>query len=142
MADCFFCRIAAGREKAHLVHEDQEVVAFLDRFPIRPGHVQIVPRAHHPYFDDLPPELAARIVGLGQTIAKSLKRLEGVERVGFLFSGGDIAHVHAHVVPLHEKTDLTSRRYIAERDLTFGPMRRARDADLFAMSRRLRDALG
>ena len=41
------------------------------------------------------------------------------ERVGFQYSGGDLPHAHAHVIPLHEKTDLTSRRYIAEEQLTF-----------------------
>ena len=124
--------------KAHVVQEDEHVLAFLDNFPIRPGHVQIIPRAHYPYFDDLPPELAARIVAVGQRLAKGLKSLEGVERVGFLFSGGDIAHVHAHVVPFHAKTDITSRRYIAERDLTFRALPRASDAELGAFARRLR----
>ena len=34
------------------------------------------------------------------------------DRVAFLFTGGDVAHVHAHVVPMQEKTDITSARYI------------------------------
>jgi histidine triad (HIT) family protein len=29
-------------------------VAFLDRGPIRTGHVQIIPRDHFPYFDEAP----------------------------------------------------------------------------------------
>jgi len=49
---------------------------------------------------------------LGQRIAKSQKKIYSVERVGFVYTGGDIAHVHAHVVPLYEKTDITSLKYI------------------------------
>jgi histidine triad (HIT) family protein len=128
--DCPFCRIAERRLKAHVVYEDDRLVAFLDRGPIRPGHTQIMAKAHFPYFDEAPTDLVAAIVALGQRLATAMKRLYGVPRVAFLFSGGDIAHVHAHVVPMHEKTDITSRRYIVEDAITFRDMPRASDSEL------------
>ena len=73
-----------------------------------------MPKAHFPYFDDLPGELASSIVLLGQRLATAMKRLYDVQRAAFLFTGGDVAHVHAHVVPIHCGTDITSRRYIAK----------------------------
>ena len=73
-----------------------------------------MPKAHFPYFDDLPGDLASSIVVLGQKLATAMKRLYAVQRAAFLFTGGDVAHVHAHVVPMHRRTDITSRRYIAE----------------------------
>src|SRR5690606_12143104 len=100
---CIFCEIAAGRIPATIVAESDRLVAFLDIRPIRPGHVLIVPRDHYAYFDDLPPDLAADVLQLGQRLAKAMKRAYGVERAGFLFTGTDVAHVHAHVVPMHEK---------------------------------------
>ena len=54
MTDCLFCRIAAGALPAHIVHQDDEVVAFLDLHPIRPGHTLVIPRAHHVWFEDIP----------------------------------------------------------------------------------------
>ena len=45
-----------------------------------------------------------------------MKEVYQVERVAFLFTGGDVPHVHAHVVPMHEKTDITSARYIVNLD--------------------------
>lgn len=119
MDDCTFCKIASGEYSSYRIHEDADLIAFLDKGPIRPGHVQIIPHIHHPYFDDLPVELAGRIVALGQTIAKAMKKLYEVPRVGFVFTGNDIAHVHAHLIPLHLSTDVTSRQYITDRDLTF-----------------------
>jgi len=118
-AGCLFCRILRDEIPSHRVYEDEALVAFLDVAPIRPGHTQIVPRAHHAVFDELPADLAARAVQLGQRLARAQKRRYGVKRVGFLFSGGDVAHAHAHVVPMVAPTDLTSRRYIAEERLTF-----------------------
>lgn len=62
---CLFCRIGRGEIPAHVIHEDDQVLAFLDIGPIRTGHVQIIPRAHHPYFEELPEGLAATIMVLG-----------------------------------------------------------------------------
>ena len=108
---CLFCRIVAAEVPACVIYEDEEVVAFLDILPIRPGHAQIVPRRHYDFFDDLPASLLARIGETAQRLAKAMKPLYGVARVGFAFTGGDVAHAHAHVIPLVEATDLTSLRY-------------------------------
>jgi histidine triad (HIT) family protein len=141
VADCIFCRIAAGDEPAQVICRDDRVMALVDICPIRPGHTLIIPHRHHPYFDDLPPTTASRIVHLGQRLAKAMKRLYAVPRVGFVFTGADHPHVHAHVVPLHDRTDITSRRYITERRLTFGPAPRAPRAELTRTAGRLRAAL-
>ncbi len=118
-ADCLFCRIIRREIAAHIVYEDESVLAFLDRGPIRPGHTQIVPKEHYPYFDDAPPEVLAATIAIGQGLARAMKQTLRVPRVAFLFTGGDIAHVHAHTVPIHEPTDITSRRYIVEDIVTF-----------------------
>ena len=141
MSDCVFCRIAAHAIRADLIYEDDLVVAFADTRPIRPGHAQIIPREHVPFFEDLPAASASRITEIGQRLARALKALYGVPRVAFLFSGGNIAHAHAHVVPMQEKTDITSRRYIAEDQLTFRSTPRASAAELAASAARLRAAL-
>lgn len=139
--DCVFCRIATGQVGCHAVYEGERVLAFLDRGPIRPGHTQIIPRAHYPYYDDLPAELATEIVQLGQALAKVLKQIHGVGRVAFAFTGGDVAHAHAHVVPMFAKDDITSRRYIVEQAVTYRPIPRAPDNAQAAMARTLRATL-
>ena len=110
--DCAFCGIARDGAQAVVLYEDTDVVAFLDRAPIRPGHAQVIPRRHVVSFDELPGPLATTIVTLAQRLAMRMKAVFHVERVALLFSGGDVAHVHAHVIPLHEKTDITSARYL------------------------------
>ncbi|HLU78346.1 MAG TPA: HIT family protein [Burkholderiaceae bacterium] len=128
--DCIFCRIAAGEIPAHVIHEDDQLKAFLDIHPIRPGHVLIIPKAHYDYYESLPAQLAAAIVHLGQRLGRAMKAAYGVERVAFLFTGTDVAHVHAHVVPMHEKTDITSPVYIEQQGLSFRLAPRADDAGL------------
>lgn len=116
---CLFCRIASGEIPATRVYEDEKILAFLDIRPVREGHVLVMPKAHVDYFDSMPADLASAIMLLGQKLAKALKKLYDVRRVGFMFTGTDVAHTHAHVIPLVHPTDLTSRRYIAEENLTF-----------------------
>ena len=140
-ASCLFCEMAQGRIRPTVVFESDRLLAFLDICPIRRGHVQIIPREHFIYFDDLPSDLAGEIMALGQKIASAQKQLYHVERVAFLFTGGDIAHVHAHVVPMVDKTDITSRRYIKEELLTFTSMPRVNGEELEAVAAELRGAL-
>jgi histidine triad (HIT) family protein len=140
-AECLFCRIARHEIAAHVLHEDDLVMAFLVLCPIRPGHTLIIPKAHFDYFDDVPPDAVGPIVGLGQRLAVAMKALYRVPRVAFLFSGGDLPHAHAHVVPMHEKEDITSRQYIAERELTFRDAARMPDAELSAVAQDIREAL-
>lgn len=112
--NCAFCRIAAGSLDAVVLYEDTEVVAFLDISPVRPGHTQVIPRAHVETFEQLSPLLAARIIAVGQALARRMKVVYDVDRVAFVFTGGDVPHAHAHVIPMHLSTDVTSMRYIAE----------------------------
>jgi histidine triad (HIT) family protein len=140
-ADCLFCRIAAREVTAHVLHEDGQLLAFLDICPIRPGHALIMPKQHHRYFDDMPADLAGLTIALGQKLAVAMKNIYGVPGVAFLFTGNDLPHVHAHVVPMHENTDITSRLYIAEARLTFRDTPRMPDHALSATADSLVAAL-
>ena len=112
MADCLFCRIADKSLDAVIVWEEADVLAFLDIGPIRESHCQVIPKRHVETFEQMSPELAGKVLELGQRLARKMKSVYQIERVAFLFTGGDVPHVHAHVVPMLEKTDITSARYI------------------------------
>lgn len=139
--ECLFCRIARGEIPARVVHASEDVIAFLDIRPIRSGHVLVVPREHFRFYDDVRTEVANEVMRVAQRLAPVLRAAFQVERVGFFFTGVDIAHAHAHVVPMVEPTDVTSRRYIAEETLTFRPPPLAAAAELDAASDLIRRGL-
>lgn len=114
MTDCLFCKIAAGELPAHVIYQDNHIMAFLDLHPIRPGHALVIPRAHHVWFEDLPETLATRITACAQSIARGMKRLYGVERVSMFYTGIHVPHAHAHVVPMHHVHDVTSAAYLGD----------------------------
>lgn len=117
MQNCIFCEIAARTADAVRVYEDDHLVAFLDNRPIRRGHTLIISRSHVPVFDALDPELAGRLMSLAQQLARRMKELYRVDRVGLLFAGSDVPHVHAHLIPMHEKMDITSAQYLISPEL-------------------------
>ena len=141
MTDCIFCKIAARRLPSHVVHEDADILAFLDIHPIRPGHTLIVPKAHYETFEEMPPELMARITVLAQAFARRMKRIYRPIRVGMVISGTDVPHMHAHVCPMMEKYDVTSARYITSPNPTFAMPPRADDGELVREAARLKAAL-
>ncbi|MEW6708344.1 MAG: HIT family protein [Candidatus Riflebacteria bacterium] len=113
---CLFCRIAGHQAESAIVHEDEDLVVFLDRWPVREGHCQIITKRHYSCFDDLPENLAAKIIHFGQKLARKMKQIYKTDRVAFAFSGNDVAHVHAHVFPMYQRGDLTSARYFENAD--------------------------
>jgi len=110
--DCHFCKIANNYPPEHIIYECTDLIAFLSFDPIRESHTLIVTKQHFDYFDDLPQSISHKIIDLGQKIARAQKAMYPVERAGFVYTGGDIAHVHAHVIPLFEKSDITSLKFV------------------------------
>ncbi|MFN3292383.1 MAG: HIT family protein [Gemmobacter sp.] len=138
---CLFCRIAAGELPAHRIHEDAEVLAFLDLHPIRPGHVLVIPRDHHVWFEDMPEPLAARVMAVSQRLARALKATEGVERVAMVFTGIHVPHAHAHLVPMHHLHDISSAAYLANGLDSYSLPPQLAPAEMSAIAERLRKAL-
>ena len=105
MDPCVFCEIVAGRAEASVVHEDDQVVAFLDINPINPGHLPVIPRRHLPALSDLEPELGGHLFRVALAMQRADRR-SGVRREGInLFvadgeaAGQEVFHAHLHVFP-------------------------------------------
>ena len=109
MADCVFCSIVQGDVPAHVVHEDPLTVAFLDTRPLFPGHVLLVPRAHHVTVADLPVELVAPVFERVQRLAGAVQAAMGAAG-SFVAINNTISqsvpHLHVHVVPRNPRDGL------------------------------------
>ena len=104
VADCTFCRIAAGDSPAFVVAEDERTVAFLDRGQATEGHTLVVPRAHASDIWAIGDDDAAAVMRMAKRVAHLLdERLapEGMNLVQSNRDAGwqDVAHFHVHVVP-------------------------------------------
>jgi histidine triad (HIT) family protein len=115
---CTFCQIANGELPAQIIHRDENVTAFLDRAPLLPGHVLVMPTRHIPTLDDLPDDqlgpLFAAVRRTSIAVQKAL-RAEG----SFVATNSrvcqSVPHLHIHVVPRNKGDGLFSTRLIWQR---------------------------
>lgn len=107
--DDVFCRIVAGLEPAHLVLNDEVAVAFLDRRPVFPGHVLVVPRRHVVTLVDLePPEVGPyfeRVQWVTAAVQDALEADGSFVAMNNIVSQS-VAHLHCHVIPRRRKDGL------------------------------------
>jgi histidine triad (HIT) family protein len=99
---CVFCDIVNGTVNAHVVYDDDEVVAFLDRSPLMHGHTLVVPRVHVVTLADLDADRVGPFWRRVQHISRQLPLVVGAEGT-FVANNNvvsqSVAHLHVHVVP-------------------------------------------
>jgi histidine triad (HIT) family protein len=109
MAACVFCQIVAGEVPAHVVLEDDLVLAFLDVRPLFPGHTLLVPKAHHETLADLPEDLLVPFFGQAQRLSAAMESVLGAAG-SFVAMNNKVSqsvpHLHVHVVPRNKKDGL------------------------------------
>jgi len=94
--------IASGESAAEIVDETDETVAFLDVRPLFPGHVLVVPRAHHVTLVDLPVPLLPKLFGAAQRVARAVEEAMGAQGTFVAMNNKvsqSVPHLHVHVVP-------------------------------------------
>lgn len=104
VADCPFCRIAAGADVAHLVWQDADCVAFLDHRPAARGHTLVTPKAHVETLWEADAETAAALMRTTREVAGLLRRCLGADGLTLRqnngrVSGQEVPHLHVHLVP-------------------------------------------
>lgn len=114
-----FSQIAAGEVPASFVFRDERWFGILDLFPVRPGHLLLVPTREAALVQDLDAETLAE---LGPTVARATRCLRAAldcDAVSVLLrdgsaAGQEIPHVHIHCIPRDsgdEPHDFGGQRY-------------------------------
>jgi histidine triad (HIT) family protein len=106
---CRFCRIVSGEAPAHVVVDEVDVVAFLDIRPLFPGHLLVVPRAHHETLADLPTAQLPALFGVVQVLSSVV--VEALGAAGSFVAVNNrvsqsVPHLHVHVVPRRPRDGL------------------------------------
>ena len=110
--NCVFCRIVSGEETSSKIYEDDLILAFMDIRPIHQGEFMVVPKKHIDHFCDIPDDLSQHIMKHTQILARKLKEEFNPVRVGYVVHGFGVAHAHLVIVPLYERDDITSIKFM------------------------------
>lgn len=99
-----FDRILAGEIPCHRLYEDEHVLAFLDVFPLSPGHCLVIPKERAAHLHELSDESAAAIGRVLPALSRAVLRATGASAYNVLQNNGSSAHqavfhVHFHIIP-------------------------------------------
>jgi histidine triad (HIT) family protein len=101
-----FSKIIAGELTCYKIAENDLFLAFLDVFPLREGHVLVVPKIEVDKLFDLPENYLASMLVFAQPIAKAIEKSFPCNRCGISVIGLEVPHAHMHLIPINTSNDL------------------------------------
>jgi histidine triad (HIT) family protein len=101
-----FSRIIAGEIRSYKIAANDKFFAFLDIFPLREGHVLVVPKIETDKFFDLPEAYLAEMLLFAQPIARAIEKVFNCNRCGISVVGLEVPHAHLHLIPINTANDL------------------------------------
>ena len=101
-----FSKIIAGEIPGYKIAESDKFFAFLDIFPLREGHVLVVPKKETDNLFDLPEEYLKELLVFAQPIAKAIEKSFDCNRCGISVIGLEVPHAHVHLIPINTANDL------------------------------------
>jgi histidine triad (HIT) family protein len=101
-----FSKIIAGEIPSYKIAENEKFFAFLDIFPLRIGHVLVVPKTETDKFFDLPDEYLSEMLLFAKPIAKAIEKSFNCNRCGIEVVGLEVPHAHMHLIPINSANDL------------------------------------
>jgi len=106
-----FARIIRGEIPSHKVHEDDQVIAFMDVMPQGPGHTLVIPKAASRNLLDADPAVLGALMAVTKQIAIAVKQAFNADGVTIMqfneaAAGQSVFHLHFHVIPRFEGAPL------------------------------------
>ncbi|MEY3348142.1 MAG: HIT family protein [Bacteroidota bacterium] len=105
-----FSKIIRGEIPSFTIAENERFYAFLDVFPLVPGHTLVVPKKETDYIFDLSDDELSEILSFSRPIAKAIEKAFPCKRCGIAVIGLEVPHAHVHLVPMNSADDLNFTR--------------------------------
>lgn len=101
-----FSKIIAGEIPSYPIAENDQFFAFLDVFPLKEGHVLVIPKKETDKFFDVDDALLSQWLLFAKPIAKAMERAFTCNRVGITVIGLEVPHAHMHLIPISHVDDM------------------------------------
>ncbi|RLK64270.1 HIT family protein [Atopobacter sp. AH10] len=111
MTKTVFEKIIDREIPAHIVYEDEYVLAFLDLSQVTKGHTLVIPKHHEATIFDYSDELASQVFSRIPKIARGLRQaFPDMKGLNILNNNGEVAfqtvfHSHIHLIPRYTEGD-------------------------------------
>lgn len=120
MMNCIFCDILSGKRTGHFIYEDEQHVAFLDKYPIDVGHSLVIPKNHHERITEMNADSVGALFMVVQKVAKAILSATDADAFSLGQNNGRAAkqiipHVHVHIIPRYNhKGTIWTKRSISD----------------------------
>jgi len=101
-----FSRILSGEVHGYHLAENDRAYAILDVFPLRRGHVLVIPKKEVDRLFDLDDEDYMAVFALAKKLAPAVKTAFPCDRISVAVIGLEVPHAHVHLVPMIVLRDL------------------------------------
>ena len=101
-----FSKIVAGEIPCYKIAENGNFLAFLDVFPLKKGHILVIPKKEVDYIFDLDNETYNGLMTFSKTVALALKQAIPCNRVAMSVIGLEVPHAHVHLIPMSTMNDV------------------------------------
>ena len=99
---CVFCAIITGEESSVTVYRTDLFIAFLDKRPLFPGHVLLLPVQHYQTLTDIPKETLGPLFETAQMLCCAVEQAMNADGTFVAINNRvsqSIPHLHIHIVP-------------------------------------------
>lgn len=100
--ECIFCNIVAKKASAHIVYENDKVLAFLDIFPSSPGHMMVIHKRHGNSVLDYSEKELGEVMSGVKVMSGKLQNVFACDSItigiNHLEKKG-VPHLHVHLIP-------------------------------------------
>jgi len=108
-----FTKIINREIPAYIVAEDDRHIAFLDIFPNALGHTLVVPKKEIDKIFDMSEQDYLNLMQFAHKVAKAQEKVfTDAKRIGMAVIGLEVPHVHVHLIPLNEMSDMDFRKKV------------------------------
>ena len=119
MENCIFCKIVKNELPSRKIHEDGNLLSFLDIYPVSHGHILIIPKKHVVWMQEADDETISEIFKLSKKLMIAIKKALQCDYVQLAISGTDIPHFHIHLIPRYLDDGLSewpTKEYASEEE--------------------------
>ena len=109
METCIFCDIIEGKLPSHIIHEDDDCIAILDRYPIDYGHSLIITKKPYEKITDMKQDEVTKLFSKIPKIVNGIIKATNADAFSIAQNNGKAAkqiipHVHVHIIPRYNIT--------------------------------------
>ena len=101
-----FSKIFAGEIPCYKIAENDNYLAFLDVFPLKKGHVLVIPKKEVDYIFDLDNTTYEGLMVFAKHVSVAIKQAMPCSRVGLCVIGLEVPHAHIHLIPINTTSDM------------------------------------